>query len=132
MVRLIKPKKTPSKLLTETELEMMRVLWQRKEGTVHDVMDGLSAGRKLAYTSVSTILRILEQKEVVGSRKDGRGHIYFPKLGKKEYELRSLGHLMNNVFEGETLQLVSRLLELKDLDAKELENLRALLEAKGK
>jgi len=132
MVRLSKPKKTPSKLLTETELEMMRVLWQRKEGTVHDVMEGLSPERKLAYTSVSTILRILEQKEIISSRKDGRGHVYFPKLDKKEYELRSLGHLMSNVFGGESLQLVSRLLELKDFDPKELESLRALLEAKGK
>jgi len=125
-------KKTPQKLLTETELEMMRVLWARNEGTVHDVIEGLSAQRKLAYTSVSTILRILEQKGVLTSRKDGRGHVYIPKLDKKEYELRSLGHLMQNVFEGEPLQLVSRLLELKGLDEKEIADLRALLEAKGK
>ncbi len=127
-----KSKKLPQKLLTDTELEMMRVLWMRTEGTVHDVLEGLPTERKLAYTSVSTILRILEQKGVLDSRKDGRGHIYFPKLDKKEYELRSLGHLMRNVFGGEPAHLVSRLLELKGLDEAELKTIRSLLESKGK
>ncbi len=67
-----------SRTLTETELELMTPLWKMGEGSVNDILAKLPKERKLAYTSVSTIIRILEQKEVVASRKEGRGHIYFP------------------------------------------------------
>src|SRR6476646_9875281 len=85
--------------LTETELELMTILWQRGEGTVRDVMADLPAGRDLAYTSVSTILRILEQKNVLVSRKDGQSHIYCPLLDKSTYEARTLKHLVSTVFD---------------------------------
>lgn len=74
--------KTTTKL-TEVELELMGYLWKLNEATVNDVVSALPEARKLAYTSVSTMLRILEQKGVVDSRKEGRGHVYFPNLRKK-------------------------------------------------
>lgn len=115
------------KLLTETELEMMRVLWAKGGGTVNEVLDGLPKGRDLAYTSVSTILRILEKKGFVKSRKDGRAHIYQPQVAKPDYESRTLRHVVENVFDGQRLSLVRQLLGSGDLRPEELAELRRLV-----
>ncbi len=123
---------TQSRLLTEAELELMGILWKRGEGTVHDVIEGLPRGRELAYTTVSTILRILEQKEFLRSRKSGRSHIYSPRVTKAEYEASSLGHLVARVFENEPSLLVRRLIETKDLSRDELAELRRILDEKGR
>ena len=93
-------KSKESRLLTETELELMTIVWKLGEGSVADVIAYLPKGRDLAYTSVSTILRILEQKEVLGARKEGRGHVYFPLLQKEDYEARTLKHVVEKVFDG--------------------------------
>lgn len=124
---MTKTKHPPEKLLTETELELMTILWRIGQGTVHDVIGGLSAGRDLAYTSVSTILRILEQKKVVRSQKEGRGHIYIPVLTKQNYEDTSLNHIVTKVFDGTPSSLVRRLLETSDLSADEMKSIRSLL-----
>ena len=120
-------KSKTEKLLTEVELEMMRALWSRGSGTVADVQGMLPPERKLAYTSVSTMLRILEQKGVLGSRKEGRGHIYVPKLEKQEYEKRSLRHIVDRVFGGAPARLVQRLLEVEPLSSDELSKIKVLL-----
>jgi predicted transcriptional regulator len=120
-------KKTECKLLTETELELMSILWRLGQGSVNDVLAELPQERDLAYTSVSTILRILEQKKILGSRKEGRGHIYLPLVKKEEYEATSLHHLVNKVFDGEPSTLVKRLIESKDLNAEELKEIKKLL-----
>ena len=118
------------KLLTETELELMTLLWKLSEGTVNDVLEALPAQRKLAYTSVSTILRILEQKDFVGSRKAGRGHVYFPRIPKEDYEETSARDLVDRVFEGDASSLVRRLVEKGDLSREDLDAIRKALEAK--
>lgn len=123
--------KKKEKLLTEVELEMMSVLWKKSGGTVSDVLDALPETRKLAYTSVSTMLRILEQKGVVGSRKEGRGHVYYPKLEKHEYEAKSLRHLVHKVFDGAPAQLVQRLLEVESLSDAEIEKIKQLLKERN-
>ncbi|HLE01693.1 MAG TPA: BlaI/MecI/CopY family transcriptional regulator [Bdellovibrionota bacterium] len=120
------------RLLTEAELELMAILWKLGEGSVNDVISELPEGRKLAYTSVSTILRILEQKNVLDSRKEGRGHIYYPILSKETYEATSLHHLVTNVFEGTPSTLVRRLLETEDLSQDDLKSIRVLLNKKLK
>lgn len=119
-----------SKLLTETELELMQILWSVGGGTVHEVLQKLPTGRPLAYTSVSTILRILEQKGFVRSQKLGRGHSYLPLLSKEEYEARSLENLVSKVFQGEPSVLVKRLLEVESLSLADLASIRALLAEK--
>lgn len=118
----------PQKLLTEVELELMGILWKHGEGTVNDVLAALPPERKLAYTSVSTMLRILEGKGVLGSRKAGRGHIYHPLLSKDEYEATSLNHLVTKVFDGAPSSLVRRLLEDGNLSEEELASIRALFD----
>jgi predicted transcriptional regulator len=121
-----------SRILTETELELMNILWKLSEGSVNDVLAELSKDRDLAYTSVSTILRILEQKGIIMSRKEGRGHVYIPKVKKEEYERTSVQHLVSNVFEGEASTLVRRLIETKDLSQKDLLELKQMLDQRLK
>lgn len=127
------PKKHAKKTdrLTEVELELMTHLWRLGEGTVGEVINQLPPQRQLAYTSVSTIFRILEQKGIVHSRKVGRGHSYVPRLSKEEYEATTLKNLVQNVFETPST-LVRRLVETVDLSKDDLAELKALLEERSK
>lgn len=119
------------KMLTETELELMNIIWKLSEASVNDVLEELPTERKLAYTSVSTIMRILEQKKVLSSRKEGRGHIYSPLFSKHDYEIKTVNHIVEKVFEGTPVALVKQLLNASDLTDSELQELKAILKAKG-
>ncbi len=119
-------KKSLSKLLTEVELEVMCILWKLNEGTVREVLSQLPEERKLAYTTASTILRILEQKKIVMSRKEGKSHIYIPILEKNKYEENTLHHVVNNLFNGTPSNLIKRLVtdqNLSDLQKSEIKKL---------
>jgi len=119
--------KNSIKMLTDVELELMTVLWKLGEGSVTDVISQLPKERELAYTSVSTMLRILEQKKVLTARKEGRGHIYVPELKKAAYESKAVRHVMDKVFEGTPVALVKQLLSTVHLDQSELAELKALI-----
>ena len=129
-VLVVKKSNPKEKLLTEVELELMQILWSLEEGAVSEVQEALPEKRKLAYTSISTILRILEQKGVLKSRKEGRGHIYVPILSKTQYEQTSLRHIVSRVFDGTPTALVKRLLEDPHLSEEDLQSIRSLLEGK--
>jgi predicted transcriptional regulator len=113
--------------LTATELEMMNVIWRIGPCSVHQVVEALRPERELAYTSVSTIIRILEQKKYVVSIKEGRGHLYQAAVSKQAYQASSLARLVSNVFDGAPTLLVQRLLDSKQLSAEELQSIRALM-----
>lgn len=126
-------KEAEGKLLTETELELMTILWRLEEGSVADVMEQLPKERDLAYTSVSTILRILEQKGILKTRKEGRGHIYTPQLKKSDYEAKTVKHVVDRVFDGTPVALVRQLLDTVKLDESDLKELKKLIDqARGK
>lgn len=126
----LRPAET-ARRLTQVELELMTVLWRLGSGTVGDVMEELPAERRLAYTSVSTILRILEKKGVLESHKKGRGHVYVPLIGKTEYEAWSVQDLVARLFDGAPAALVRTLLESETLTAGDRRSIRELLERKG-
>jgi len=119
------------KPLTAAELEMMNILWRIGPCTVAQILEALPTGRELAYTSVSTIVRILEQKGFVRSEKIGRGHRYAAAVPKDDYQARSLKHLVRNVFDGAPSLLVRRLLDSDSLSEDDLAQIRALLRKKG-
>lgn len=117
------------RLLTEVELELMSILWRLGSGSVREVMAELPPERKgLAYTSVSTVLRILEQKGFVRSTASGKSHLYAPALKKAEYESRNLRHLVGGLFEGDPASLVRRLVDATPISADDLQELRDLLD----
>jgi predicted transcriptional regulator len=116
-----------SRRLTDVELELMTILWRVGEATVADVLTELPPGRDLAYTSVSTVLRILEGKSVVTARKEGRGHVYVPVLGKSEYEAHAVRDVVNRVFAGVPVAMVRQLLDSIELSEDDLGEVRKLL-----
>jgi predicted transcriptional regulator len=120
----------PGKPLTEVELELMNIVWRLGGGSVNDVLAALPAERPLAYTSVSTILRILEQKGVLASEKVGRGHRYLPLLDKPTYEAFAVTDVVGKLFDGQPLALVRRLVDASQLSRKDLAALKALLDEK--
>jgi predicted transcriptional regulator len=130
--QLAKVKMTDEKLLTDVELELMTILWRKGEGSVADVIEELPASRQLAYTSVSTILRILEQKGSLKTRKEGRGHIYIPIEEKTSYEAKALKHVVDRVFDGAPAALVRQLLQSTKLGAEELKELKRIIDSAGK
>lgn len=122
----------PEKLLTEVELELMNIIWELGSCTVKDVQNALPKERDLAYTSVATIMKILEQKGALQSEKKERAHTYVPSLSRADYEAMSLRHLTENVFRGDPTSMVMRLLDDSDLTQKEMDTIRAILEKRSK
>ncbi len=121
-------KKKTTNLLTEVELEFMNELWSLGQGSVRDVLDCLPPERNLAYTSGATILRILDEKGFVESRKDGKTLIYKPLLEKDRYQSRSLQNLSRTLFDDTPARLVARLVDDAGLSEADLEEIRALVE----
>ncbi|MEW6056586.1 MAG: BlaI/MecI/CopY family transcriptional regulator [Bdellovibrionota bacterium] len=115
------------KPLTEVELELMHVIWELGDCTVKDVQTRLAEGRDLAYTSVATIMKILEQKGVLKSRKEDRAHTYHALISRTEYETTSLRHLADNLFHGDPSSMVMRLLSDTKLSKNELAAIRKLI-----
>lgn len=113
------------------ELEMMNIIWRIGPCSVAQVLEQLKPQRELAYTSVSTIVRILEQKGYVTSEKEGRGHLYEAAVSKETYQALSLKRLVSNVFDGAPSVLVQRLLDSETLSSQELAQIKALLLEKG-
>jgi predicted transcriptional regulator len=125
-------KKKKTDLLTEVELEFMTELWAIGEGTVRDVLERLPEDRNLAYTSGATILRILEQKDFVTSRKEGKSHVYIPALSKDTYQSRSLRNLSMKLFDDTPASLVARLVDDDELTEEALGQIRALVDRRLK
>ncbi|MEO6079064.1 MAG: BlaI/MecI/CopY family transcriptional regulator [Steroidobacteraceae bacterium] len=120
------------KPLTTTELEMMNVVWRLGRCTVHQVIEELRPHRTLAYSSVSTMVRILEQKGFVSSEKEGRGHLYTPSISKETYQVRSLRHMVQHVFDGTPTLLVQRLVNSEQLNPADLERIRRSISKKNR
>ncbi len=123
--------KSDIRLLTEVELELMNILWAIGKGTVKDVLSQLKEDRKLAYTSAATILRILEQKKIITSEKQGRAHLFIPLLEKSTYESLSLQHLLKNVFNNDTTSMVARLIDDHQLSDQELKQVNDIIQKSG-
>ncbi len=117
-----------SATLTEAELRIMNVLWDKGSGTVHDVLSALPAKSAPAYNSVLTIIRILEKKGFVKHVKDKRAHIYVPVVDREKATRFEVGHLVRRFFGNSRESLVLNLLEQEGIDEEELERLRQLLE----
>ena len=122
-------KRKPAIQLTEVELELMLILWHLGEGTVHKVLEQLPVSRPMAYTTVSTMIRILEKKGVVASRKVGKAHIYSPRVSKEDYEASALGKVMHTLFSN-PVALVARLVDDHELSAEEITEIKKLLNRK--
>jgi BlaI family transcriptional regulator, penicillinase repressor len=114
--------------LTEAELRIMNVLWTRGSGTVQQVLDALLPKPSLAYNSVLTTIRILEDKGYVKHIKDGRAHVYEPVVGREQASRFEIRNLVNRFFKNSPESLVLNLLEDDTIDSDEIQRLRKLIE----
>lgn len=110
------------KQLTKAEEEIMQILWDLQEANVASVIKEMPEP-KPAYNTVSTIIRILENKEFVTHRKEGKGYIYIPLVARESYSNHSMTKLINNYFDGSFKSMVSFFMKKNDLDALELEDI---------
>jgi BlaI family transcriptional regulator, penicillinase repressor len=114
--------------LTEAELRLMEVLWQKGSATVQQVLDALPEKPALAYNSVLTTIRVLENKGYVEHTKDGRAHVYVPVMERQEATRSEIRHLVTRFFKDSHELLVLNILEDEGIEAKELKRLRQLLQ----
>ena len=112
--------------LTRAEEEIMRILWQLKKAFVKDILAEIPEP-KPAYNTVSTIIRILEKKEVVGYTAYGKTHEYFPLITEEEYKRFEMQNLMVNYFDNSLPNLVSFFVKDNDLKTKDLEEIMKLI-----
>jgi BlaI family penicillinase repressor len=113
---------------TDRELDVMAVLWRRGSGTVNEVRDDLDDD--LAYTTVLTILRTLEDKGFITHLTEGKAHRYLPAVTQDLAGKSALARILDKVFAGSPDMLLTQLVSEKGLDADDLLRLRRLLDAR--
>src|SRR5665213_407295 len=116
------PKK--SNTLTQAELRLMKILWHRGESAVNDLVAAMPEGETLAYNSVLTTIRILEQKGYVEHRQEGRAFVYWPCVAEDEASRSEVRHLMSRFFGDSREQLLLSLLGDNEISPRELERLK--------
>ena len=117
-----------SKTITEAELKLMDILWMKGEGTVQDVLDILSKKESVAYTTVLTILRILEQKGYLKHRKVSRAFVYYPVVKRDEVRRNAVKDVIRKFFDDSPELLVLNVFENEQIDADELSRLKGMIE----
>jgi len=118
-------KRSPT--LTDAESRVMSVLWQRETATVGDVVATLTQERAVTYSTVQTILRILETKGYVTHEKVARAFVYRPAVDERQARQRALKHLVARLFNGSPSLLVLNVLEDGVIDRTELRRLKKLI-----
>jgi predicted transcriptional regulator len=113
-----------SNTLTEAELRLMKILWRRGESAVTDLVAGLPSGEPLAYNSVLTTIRILEQKGYVTHRQEGRAFVYRAAVAEEEASRSEVRHVLNRFFGNSRERLLLSLLGDEELSPDELERLK--------
>jgi len=119
---------TKSATLTEAELRLMDVLWEKGPSTIQQVLEALPGKPALAYNSVLTTMRILEKKGYVKHLKDGRAHIYTPVIERQEATRSEISHLVHRFFQNSRDLLLLNILEDSSIDEEELNRLREILQ----
>lgn len=119
------PKK--SNTLTEAELRLMKILWRRGESAVNDLVAAMPDGEALAYNSVLTTIRILEQKGYVEHRQEGRAFIYWAVVAEREASRSEVKHVLSRFFGNSREQLLLSLLGDGEISRDELERLKAAI-----
>ncbi len=100
----------------------MQILWTLEQANVKDIIATIP-DPKPAYNTVSTIVRILENKGFVDYKKQGKGHIYFPLIQKQDYSNQSINTLVDNYFQGSFKSMVSFFVKKNDLDLRDMESI---------
>jgi len=115
-----------SATLTAQELEIMKIVWERENATVRDVYEALLERRKVAYTTVMTMMKILEQKKYLKKTQSDRAFVYCPAQPKRQVIGDMVRDFVNRVFNGSAEPLLVHLVEEHDLSREDLEEIARL------
>ena len=126
--------RSPSQNPTDLELEILKVLWKLGPSTVRTVRDDLAGHRPLAHTTVITVMKIMTDKGYLTREraKEGKGHIYRPRVQERSVRRRMLSDLRRRVFDGSASAMVLNLIDDIDLDENALKELRRRIDEKAK
>jgi predicted transcriptional regulator len=116
--------------LTEHELEIMKVIWDRESATVRDVYEELLKTRKIAYTTVMTVMGVLEQKGRLKKAVSGRAYVYSPSQPQSEVVTGMVRDFVSRVFNGMSKPLLVSMLEDGKITEEELDEVKRLLKEK--
>jgi BlaI family transcriptional regulator, penicillinase repressor len=113
---------------TGRELEAIKVLWQRGEATVRDVWQAMTAAEnELAYTTVLSLLQVMEQKGLVGHKRIGKAYAYFAKIRREPTVRKLAGGFLDKVFDGAVDEYLVHVLDSRKLNEAELARLEAMI-----
>lgn len=115
-----------SPTLTEAELPLMEVLWERQQATVGEVVEALPKDKPVAYNTILTTLRILERKGYVRHTKDGRAFVYHPVVDRGQASRHAVRQLLSRFFHDSPELLMLNLLKDEKIEEQELERLRKM------
>jgi predicted transcriptional regulator len=116
--------------LSPSETEILRLVWQLGQATVQEVCDKLPARRKIAYATVQTLLRRLENKGYLKHDVRGKAHVFFAAVKKEHVVKRSVGDFLDRLFGGDPIPLMQYLAEHGKINADDIERLKTLAERK--
>lgn len=116
------------KRLTRVEEEIMQQIWRMESGSVQEIIEALNQEPKPPHSTISSVVRILENKGFLGHRTEGRSYVYFPIITKAEYGSGSLEKLIGSYFGGSPKKLLSFLVNKEDLSLKDIQELQDRLE----
>ncbi len=123
--------KNKSRTLTEQELEIMKVIWEHQSATVRDVYEALLRRRKIAYTTVMTMMNILEEKGHLKKRAEQKAYVYRPARSKSRVIRSMVKDFLERVFNGSAQPLLVQLVKDRKLAEKDLDQIiRQIKEAK--
>jgi BlaI family transcriptional regulator, penicillinase repressor len=126
---MIKKATTPRP--TESELELLGILWERGPVTVRELFEAVNQGRPVVYTGVLKLLQIMTEKGLVERDERERAHLYRAAVSQADTESRFLRELSERFFSGSAAQLALRALQLEKASDSELEAIRQLIEKKN-
>ena len=113
--------------LTEQELEIMKIVWEFGAATVRDVYETMLSRRRIAYTTVMTMMKIMEDKKYLKRRLDGRAYVYEGTRSKKQMIREMVSEFINRVFNGSAEPLLAHLVEERRLSEKELKQIAKMI-----
>ena len=114
--------------LSDLQLAVMKVLWRHGKLSVTDVHKTLNDERELAPTTVSTLLKRMQEKDWLGYEKDGRQFLYYPLITEEQVKTSMLGNMLRTLFDGRPEELVHHLVGKSDVDKNDLAKIQALLD----
>jgi predicted transcriptional regulator len=113
---------------TESELEILQVLWQKKTATVREVHDELSKTRDIGYTTALKLLQIMFEKGLVTRDDSSKTHIYIPAVSREKTQKQLVGKMINTLFSGSSTELVMQALGNQQTSKEELDEIQKMLD----